>query len=165
MHASLTAQRDPNRPLRLDNYLPLAIEIAATLMVDASFVASQVAAAARSALQSALSFEVQAFGQPVHLSDIHAVLQSVAGVTAVDVDRLMFKRSADFTEAEFQDFLDQRAVQRLADGTVAELQPRLRIYPARPDRSAAPWVRPAEQAYLEQPAQDLLLLTRGGLSG
>lgn len=165
LHAGLAAQRDPNRPLRLDNYLPLAIEIAATLTVDAAYVASQVAAAARGALLDALSFEIQAFGQPVHLSDIHAVLQGVDGVTSVDVDRLMFKRPVDVTEAAFQDFLDSRAVLRLADGTAADLQPHLRIYPARPDRSAVPWVRPAEQAYLEQPDQNLLLLTRGGLSG
>jgi hypothetical protein len=89
----------------------------------------------------------------------------VDGVTSVDVDRLMFKRPVDVTEAAFQDFLDSRAVLRLADGTAADLQPHLRIYPARPDRSAVPWVRPAEQAYLEQPDQNLLLLTRGGLSG
>lgn len=163
LHAGLNAQRDPNRPLRLDNYLPVAIEIAATVDVDDAYISSKVAAAARTALEAALSFETQPFGQPVHLSDIYAVLQNVSGVVAVDVDRLMFKQPAMMTEADFQDFLDQRAIVRKADGSVQPLQPHLRIYPARPDRSGSPWVRPAEQAQIEVPAEDVILLTRGGL--
>jgi hypothetical protein len=67
------------------------------------------------------------------------------------------------TAAEFQAFLDERAVRRLADGSVDPLQPHLRIYPARPKRSGAPWVLPAEQAQLAAPAEDLVLLTQGGL--
>jgi hypothetical protein len=163
LHAGLTAQRDPNRPLRLDNYLPVAIEIAVTLNVDDTHIASEVAAAGRAVLADTLSFEAQPFGQPVHLSDIYAVLQSVSGVVAVDVDRLMFKQPADMTEADFQDFLDQRATVRRADGSVQPLQPHLRIYPARPERSGSPWVWPAEQAQIEVPAEDVILLTRGGL--
>lgn len=163
LHAGLTAQRDPNRPLRLDNYLPVAIEIAATLNVDDAYIASDVAAAARAVLETAMSFEAQAFGLPVHLSDIYAVLQSVSGVVAVDVDRLMFKQPAGMTEADFQHFLDQRAIVRWVDGSVQSLQPHLRVYPARPDRSGLPWVRPAEQAQIKVSAEDVILLTRGGL--
>jgi predicted phage baseplate assembly protein len=161
LHAGLTAQRDRNRPLRLGNYLPLAVEIAATLTVDDAYVASQVAAAAREVLETALGFEAQGFAQPVHLSDVYAVLQSAEGVVAVDVDRLMYRQPADMSETEFQLFLNGRAVQREADGSVLPLQPHLRVYPARPDPAAAPWVVSAEQAQLA--AEDLLLLTRGGL--
>ncbi|HHM05335.1 MAG TPA: putative baseplate assembly protein [Gammaproteobacteria bacterium] len=163
LHAGLTAQRDPNRPLRLDNYLPLPVEVAATLTIGEAYVASEVAAAARAALEAMLSFEAQPFGQPVHLSDVYAVLQGATGVVAVDMDRLMYKRPATMSEAAFQDFLNQRAVVRRTDGSVAPLQPHLRIYPARPDRSGPPWVRPAEQARLEVPAEDVVLLTQGGL--
>jgi len=163
LHAGLTAQRDPNRPLRLGNYLPVAIEIAATLTVDGAYIASRVAAGARLALAEALSFEVQPFGQPIHLSDVYAVLQSAGGVVSVDVDRLMFKQPADVTEADFQDLLDGRAIVRRADGTVQPLQPHLRIYPARPDGSGPPWVWPAEQAQIEMPDEDVVLVTRGGL--
>lgn len=163
LQAGLTAQRDRNRPLRLDNYSPLYIEVVATLRVDDAYVASVVSAAARAALEAALSFSVQPFGQPVHLSDVYAVLQNTSGVVAVDVDRLMYKQPGDMIEVDFQDFLDDRAVVRRADGSVEPLQPHLRIYSARPDRNGPPWVWPAEQAQLEIPAEDVLLFTRGGL--
>lgn len=163
LHAGLTAQRDPNRLLRLDNYVPVAIEIAATLDIDAAYIASEVAATVRSALEDALSFETRSFGQPVHLSDVYAVLQSVSGVAAVDVDRLMFKQPADMSGAVFQDFLDQRAIVRRVDGSVQPLQPHLRVYPARPDRSGQLRVWPAEQAQIDVSAEGVILLTRGGL--
>jgi hypothetical protein len=39
----------------------------------------------------------------------------------------------------------------------------LRIYPARPAANGPPWVLAAEQATIEVPAEDIVLLTSGGL--
>jgi hypothetical protein len=163
IHAGITAQRDPNRRLLLDNYSPLPVLIGATLILDGAYVASEVAEAAQEALEEAFSFENRAFGEPVHLSDIHALLQGVTGVTAVDVDRLLFKRPETMSEADFDDFLDQRGVTRNTDGSVRPLQQHLRIYPARPAGSGPPWVLAAEQATIEVPGEDIVLLTSGGL--
>lgn len=163
IHSGITTQRDPNRLLLLGNYRPLPVLIGATLTVDGAYVASEVAEAAQAALLEAFAFENRAFGEPVHLSDIHALLQGVAGVTAVDVDQLRLKRPETMNEVDFDAFLDQRAVARKADGSVRPLQQHLRIYPARPIQNGPPWVLAAEQAFIEVPGEDVVLLTSGGL--
>ncbi len=152
MHAGLTARRDPNRLLLLDNFRQVSVVVGATLQVDERHVAAEVEATARAALLDALSFEALEFGLPLHLSDIYAVLQGVDGVRWVDVDLFHFK---DRTPAHLAD--------RGADAR--PLQGHLRIYPARPDPSSGTAVLPAEQARIEAPAADVTLLTAGGLPG
>jgi hypothetical protein len=91
----LDSRRDPNRKLVVGPHRPLPVEIRAGIGVDAAYLADAVLAAARQALLDALAFEQRAFGQPVHLSDIAAALQAVAGVVFADIDRLQFKYAAD----------------------------------------------------------------------
>jgi hypothetical protein len=165
-HASLTAQRDPNRLLLVDNYESIPILVTATLNINAAYVAAKVADAARIALLSALSFESLAFAESVHLSDVYAILQNVAGVDSVDIDRFMFKHKADVTDTDFDDFLDERGITRLADGTPNVVQNHLWILPAHPNAvSKAPAVFAAEQAAIESPSQDVTIITKGGLPG
>jgi uncharacterized phage protein gp47/JayE len=150
LHAGLDAQRDPNHPLMLDNFVRVPLVIAATVHVANSYVATDVEAAARSALLEALSFEVLRFGQPLHLSDIYQVLQDVAGVMWVKVTLLQFKdRSPAFLASRGA---DDRPVQE-----------RLRIYPARVIPGPPDTVMPAEQAWIEAPTYDATLITSGGL--
>jgi len=47
-----------------------------------------VVAASLTTLRSRFSFDARAFGQPVMLSEVMAVMQGVPGVVAVDVDQL-----------------------------------------------------------------------------
>jgi hypothetical protein len=96
---------------------------------------------------AALSFEALAFAQPIHLSDVYRVLQDVAGVVASDINLLHFKDRSPTALAE-----------RGADA--APVQEHLRIYPA---RAVPGGVLPAEQAWVEVPSQDLVLLASGGL--
>jgi hypothetical protein len=150
IYTRLSAQRDPNHSLAVDNFVRVPVVVEATLRVAAARVAPAVAEAARQALLDALSFEALAFGQPVNLSDVYRVLQDVAGVESVDIDVLRFKdRSPTF----------------LADrgATAGPVQRRLRIYPARPSLSVPGHVLPAEQAWIEIPSQDVTLRTSGGL--
>jgi hypothetical protein len=127
------------------------IVVSATLKVADNVVTADTAVAARTALLRALSFETLAFGQSLHLSDIYAILQGVAGIVAVDIDLFHFKdRSA------------AHLAERGADTT--PVQPHLRIYPARPNPGASPVVIPAEQAWIEAPSQDIVLVTSGGLA-
>lgn len=163
LHDQLTASRDPNRPLMLANMVRVPIVLRAKLLRDPAFDADSVAEAARAAIVAAFGFDVVGIGRPVHLSDAYAVLQGVAGVSAVDIDLLHLKDHAELTAAE-------RAVRSVSADPV---QVHIRLYPARPrpddpaqiDRyqSAAylpgppPPVLPAEQAYLADPATDLTL--------
>lgn len=150
IHASLTAQRDPNHALFIDNYSEVPLVVTATVRVLSNYVASKVGAAARQALLSALSFDSLRFGQPVSLSDIYAVLQQVEGVSSVDIDQFQFK--------------DQSAAFLAARGaTSAPVQRTLRIFSARPNTMPMPPALPAELAFVESPADDIKLVTSGGL--
>ena len=62
----------------------LALKVAVDPAYDADVVLSSV----ESALRTAYAFEAREFGQPVFHSETDAVCHSVAGVLAVDVDRL-----------------------------------------------------------------------------
>jgi hypothetical protein len=164
IHASLTANRDPNRRLMLANYITIPILITATLKVADTYVSSKVAQAARAALLDALSFESLAFAQSIHLSDVYAILQNVSGVVAVDIDGFMYKQNADVTDSQFAQFLNNRGIIRVADGTPKPIQNHLWILGAQPNRASNdPAVLPAEQAHVDSPSQDVIIFTRGGL--
>jgi hypothetical protein len=152
IHASLNTQRDPNHALLLDNYVEVPIVVTATVRIDAAYVAGKVTNAARRALLEALSFDSLRFGQPVALSDIYAVLQGVAGVNSVDIDLFHFK--------------DQSAAFLAARGaSPAPVQRLLRIFSARHNSVPTPPALPAELATFERPAEDLRIITSGGLPG
>ena len=150
IQASLDAARDPNHLLFLDNYVPVAIVIAAVVRVRSAYVASRVAQAARNALLSALSFDFLGFGQPLALSEVFAVLQGVEGVASVDIDLFQFK--------------DQSLAFLATRGATSDsVQRSLRIFSARPNSMPFPPVLPAEQAAIEVPAEDVRIVTTGGL--
>ena len=147
--SALTAARDPNHPLRLANHVAVDVVVRAKIAVEADRRRTEVETAARAALLDALSFDAQELGRALGLSDVVRILQDVSGVAFVDVDELGF---ADPVEAE---------ARRLEPGPV---QPRLLVFPARPDDSVAGGVRPAEVARLALPTQDATLTASGGLA-
>lgn len=150
LHASLNTQRDPNHALFLDNYVPVYVVVKATVRVEPSFIASKVGDAAMTTLLNALSFDSLQFGQPLALSDIYAVLQQVEGIGSVDIDMFHFKnQSAGFLAAR--------------GATADPVQRRLRIFPARPNSIPWPPALPAELAAVETPAEDIQIITSGGL--
>jgi predicted phage baseplate assembly protein len=150
IHSSLNWQRDPNHALFLDNYVQVPVVITATVHVKADHVSSRLADATRDALLAALSFESLRFGQPLHLSEIYAVLQQVDGVSFVDIDFFHFKdQSAGFLAAR--------------GATIDSVQRSLRIFTARPNYVPWPPALPAELAVVEVPAEDVRIVTSGGL--
>jgi predicted phage baseplate assembly protein len=145
----LAAQRDPNHTVLIDNFVRIPIVVRASLLVDERHITTEVLTAARTALLDVLSFERLAFAQPVHLSDVYAVLQNVPGVVAVDIDDL--------------DVASIDPTFRAAHGaTAARPQPSVRPLPARPGLNHT--VLPAEQAWIEDPARDVTLTASGGLA-
>lgn len=151
MAATLLSERDPNHKVLIDNYTAVAVLIDASIIVDDRYVTADVLAAARAALLFDLAFDRRRFAQPVYLSEIFAVLQSMAGVLAVDVNTLDLKS----TDPTF------RAAHGI-DPALGELQPHLLMFPARPVGTGT--VLPAELAWVEVPAQDVILRATGGLS-
>ena len=116
---------------------------------------------ARAKLLALFAFDAMPLGKAVFLSSIHATLQAATGVVAVDVDVFQLRQFQNLTAIE-------RAIRAVDAGPV---QPHIRIFAARPtpppaliDRYAKagfdgppPPVLPAEQAYIEEPARDLIL--------
>lgn len=80
--------RDPNQPVRVGNYRPVACTVAAKLYVAADQLLDSVQAAARSALLERFAFAARDLAQGITSSEVIALLQGVSGVVWVDLDRL-----------------------------------------------------------------------------
>jgi hypothetical protein len=150
--ATFATERDPNHKLLIDNYVPVAVLIDASIIVDDRYLTADVLGNARTALLAALSFDQRQFAQPVYLSDVFRIIQDVAGVVAVDVNTLDLKNS----DPGF------RAAHGI-DPLAGQPQPHLLMLPARPVGSSGT-VLAAELAVVEVPAQDVTLRATGGLS-
>jgi hypothetical protein len=79
---------DPNVPLLVASYEPRFFRLSAALQVHPDYTSEKVLAAVEQRLRESFSFEARTFGQPVHLSEIIAVMQNVPGVMAVDMNEL-----------------------------------------------------------------------------
>jgi hypothetical protein len=75
-------------PIVARAYRPRAIRIGATLYVDGDLDPGPVETAARSALEAQFAFESRRLCEPVYAAEIVALLQSVAGVDAVELTAL-----------------------------------------------------------------------------
>ncbi len=93
----LDKRRDPNVPLRILDFKPVYIDVAAVIDVKDNYPRQATLAAAQAALNPGLnpdntagyfSFERLEFGQSIHLSAVYAVLQSVPGVRDVLITTL-----------------------------------------------------------------------------
>ncbi|HKP03820.1 MAG TPA: putative baseplate assembly protein [Chthoniobacterales bacterium] len=81
---------DPFVPVQLKSYKKgsALFHLAARVKVDPDYETPVVLAAVESALRGRFSFDAREFGQPVASSEIIAVMQSVPGVIAVDLNKL-----------------------------------------------------------------------------
>ncbi|CAL78120.1 hypothetical protein BRADO4376 [Bradyrhizobium sp. ORS 278] len=86
--AAIRSGSAPHVPLEVRSYRRAYFEVTATIMVQADHETDPVVAAVEAALRVSFSFDARAFGQPVMLSEVMAVMQAVPGVIAVDVDQL-----------------------------------------------------------------------------
>jgi len=86
--ASMKTAGDPSTPLQVTSYRPALFKLAATVKVDSDYRSDTVLDAVKKALRSHFSFGERAFGQPVTLSEVIAVIQAVKGVIAVNVTKL-----------------------------------------------------------------------------
>lgn len=102
-------------PLQVKSYRLALFRIKASIKINPDYLPDKVLEAVWQSLHTQFSFDARAFGQPVALSEAIAIIQTVPGVVAVDVDK--FYR---FGETEdLQSRLAAAAPQAGADGTVA----------------------------------------------
>jgi hypothetical protein len=88
--AAIRQSGDPFVPVQVKSYKKNAalFHLAARMKVDPDYETGLVLAAVEAALRTQFSFEAREFGQPVVSSEVIAVMQSVAGVVAVDLNRI-----------------------------------------------------------------------------
>jgi predicted phage baseplate assembly protein len=85
---ALQAAGDPFVNVQVKSYRPAFFKLAGTLIVSQDALPDKVLTAVEQVLRTQFSFDARAFGQPVMLSEVIAAIQNVAGVVAVDLDKL-----------------------------------------------------------------------------
>ncbi len=116
------AYRDYGDPLvqfDLLSYTPVAFRIALKVAVEAGYDSEDVLSAVETALRAAYAFENRDFAQPVALSDVAATAHTVAGVSAVDIDRL-YRESGPQSSVTDHNLLESRTARTVVP---AGLQP------------------------------------------
>jgi hypothetical protein len=88
--AAIRQSGDPFVPVQVKSYKKNAalFHLAARVKVDPDYETASVLAAVEAALRAQFSFDARDFGQPVVSSEVIAVMQSVPGVVAVDLNRI-----------------------------------------------------------------------------
>ena len=79
---------NPLVPLRVKSYQSGLFRVTASLKIDPAYIPEKVLADAEQQLRNEFSFDHRSFGQPVHLSEVFAILQQVTGVIAVNITAL-----------------------------------------------------------------------------
>ncbi len=85
---ALRTHGDPHVQVAVVPHVAETFRMALKVAVDPDRERAAVIAAVEAALRAAYAFAARAFAQPVHRSEVVSVVHGVAGVVAVDVDRL-----------------------------------------------------------------------------
>jgi predicted phage baseplate assembly protein len=80
--------RDTTVPLEVASYEPRLFQLSAAVKVHPDYLSEQVFAMIEQRLREHFSFEARSFGQPVHFSEVVAIMQQVPGVQAVTIKTL-----------------------------------------------------------------------------
>ena len=75
-------------PITIKSYRGVTFKLIADVKIDPQYIEAKVLAAIEAALRTGFSFAARGFGQPVTLSEVFSVIQNVAGVVAVDINKL-----------------------------------------------------------------------------
>lgn len=79
---------DPYVPITVKSYLPVTFKLVANIKVDPDYIEEKVLTEVEGALRTGFAFAARTFGQPVTLSEVVSAMQNIAGVVAVDVNKL-----------------------------------------------------------------------------
>ena len=95
---AIDAARHTDQAVRIDSYKSRLFDLAAKILIDPDYLFEDVKAAVEKALTDAFSFDTRSFGQAVTASEVSVTAQAVAGVVAVDLDKLYFDGTAAATD-------------------------------------------------------------------
>ena len=76
---------DPTVPLFLKSYQPRFFRLSTAVKIDPDYLPDNVLPLIDQKLRDSFSFDARDFGQPVHQSEVIALIQSVAGVLSVNL--------------------------------------------------------------------------------
>jgi len=79
---SLLQFGDPNAAVEVSSYEPRFFRLSATLTIADDYLPAKVRAEVETQLREHFSFDARQFGQPVHQSEVIAVIQNVPGVVS-----------------------------------------------------------------------------------
>lgn len=85
---AINGARDPLRMVEIGAYQPRYFDLAAKVLIDPAYRWTDVKTAIETTLTDHFSFAARAFGQPVTSAEVMNIIHEVAGVTAVDLDKL-----------------------------------------------------------------------------
>ena len=86
--AAMNLARDPNQRVQLDSAAAQQFNVEAKVLIDARYQPEKVLPVIRDRLLTTFAFAVRQFGQGVTAAEVIAVIQSIPGVVAVDLDAL-----------------------------------------------------------------------------
>jgi len=85
--SAITKSSEPGVAVTLLPYLPATFRVTGDVAIDPTFESDVVMAAVQAAMRSTFSFARRDFGQPVHLSEVIAVIKDVDGVVSVELSQ------------------------------------------------------------------------------
>jgi predicted phage baseplate assembly protein len=148
LREALGRNGDPFRPVTVANLRPLLIVFVARLRTQPEYEFEPVVLGVRDAVFDAFNFDRRDFGQPVYLSELVTVVQGVAGVASVAVDRFALIKPPE----TLKDLIAQ--VNKMASD-IGPLQSQLNVAgPRRGPRG----LEPAEVAFLTRRMEETLIL-------
>jgi len=86
--SAIDAARDPVQQVRIANFNPVLFSLSASILVNSAYTQATVLAAVRAALVNTYSFAASNFGNVSTAAGVTTAIQSVPGVTAVDLQQL-----------------------------------------------------------------------------
>jgi predicted phage baseplate assembly protein len=90
LESSIRANSDPLLPFQVATYEPLTFTVSAGVFVDPAYLWDKVRAAIINAIATEYSFASRGLARPVFAAEVIALIQSVPGVRAVDLNRVSF---------------------------------------------------------------------------
>jgi hypothetical protein len=111
--ADLNSRRDVNRRLTVRGHQNVNVSISGRVQVDAAYLLDAVKSAIQIALLDLFAFDRRNLAEPAFISDVFRVVQAVAGVVAVDLDKFRYR---DRSGPDLADVLTARWFEMLAIG-------------------------------------------------
>ena len=89
--ADLNTRRDINRRLSVRAHRQVPVRVEGRVQVDNAYLLDTVQSAVQAALLLLFSFDRRDLAEPAFQSDVFRVVQAVAGVVAIDLDRFSYR--------------------------------------------------------------------------